>query len=219
MICANKTHFLARKLHVGRDFPTSGEARANYFPLFSLFRTIFLCSYQNTDWRIWKLRTMLSCLRFCNVGTLKGIDLYPSFSFIFSKAEVVLIQIYFILLVFKVPLRNWLSRRICQWTIYLLENSSGAGEVTVVCGHLPPSLTPGTDVRALVFKGENWLSRAFLCPPHMCCGMCIYVHTHAHTCSLHGWKEPRVWGPRAMRIGLLYTTRWQWAVFSADSRT
>lgn len=46
---------------------------------------------------------MLSCLRVYNVGTLKGIDLYPSFSFIIFKAKVVLIQIYFILSVFKVP--------------------------------------------------------------------------------------------------------------------
>lgn len=42
MICANKTQFLARKLHVGRDFPTSGEARANYFPPFFHCSELFL---------------------------------------------------------------------------------------------------------------------------------------------------------------------------------
>lgn len=41
MMCANKTHFLARKLHVGRDFPTSGEARANYFPPFFIVQNYF----------------------------------------------------------------------------------------------------------------------------------------------------------------------------------
>lgn len=41
MMCANKTHFLARKLHVGRDFPTSEEARANYFPPFFIVQNYF----------------------------------------------------------------------------------------------------------------------------------------------------------------------------------
>lgn len=160
---------------LGRDFPTSGEARANYFPPFFIVQNCILCSYQNTDWRTWKLRTMLSCLRFCNVWTLKGIDLYPSFLFIFFKAEMVLIQIYFILLVFKVPLGNWLSRRICWRTALGLVRWLWCTDTCHLAWH------PGTGFRALVFKGENWLSRAFLYPPHMCCGMYIHVHTHPHT--------------------------------------
>lgn len=92
MMCANETHFLVR---ITWRQGLSSIRKMNNRLFSPFFFHFYFCSYQNTNWRIQKLKTMLLHLGVCNVGiSIVLIYIHLFHFFLVFETKVFLIHIY-----------------------------------------------------------------------------------------------------------------------------